>query len=90
MLLQARTHGKLLIQEPLQTVETLLVCRFGGASGLVNTAEFLVEGRVKSSQILKSRTALPLDGNVGGLLEFIIDPANVRVTNISSMTPSRP
>lgn len=50
----------------------------------------MVEGRVKSSQLLKSRTALPLDGNDGGLPELIIDPANVRVTNISPMTPFRP
>src|SRR5690606_41224624 len=46
----------------------------GGASGSTNTANFMIQGQVKSRNILQSRSALPLDGNKGGLPELIIDP----------------
>lgn len=46
----------------------------GGASGVTNTAEFLIEGKAKDSDIIESRSALQLDGNKGGLPELIIDP----------------
>ena len=49
----------------------------GGASGAMNSASFLIRGRVSHSDIIKSRSALPLDGNKGGLEEFIIEPKNV-------------
>lgn len=59
----------------------------GGASGSVNTAEFLIQGRVHMNDIIKTRSALPLDGNIGGLPEFIIDPKNVRITNFKVIKP---
>jgi RHS repeat-associated protein len=59
----------------------------GGASGATNTAEFMIEGTVNSRNIIKSRSALPLDGNIGGLPEVIIDPKNVRITNFSVLKP---
>ncbi len=59
----------------------------GGASGATNTAEFLIQGKVNPADIIKSRPALPLDGNRGGLPEFIIDPNNVRLNNFSVLKP---
>ncbi|MDX5328352.1 MAG: RHS domain-containing protein [Marinobacter sp.] len=59
----------------------------GGASGAINTADFLIKGTVKSADIIKSRSALPLDGNKGGLIELIIDPDNVNITDFSILTP---
>ncbi len=59
----------------------------GGASGATNTANFLIKGNVKSSDIIKSRAALPLDGNKGGLPELIIDPKNVNITDFSVLKP---
>lgn len=59
----------------------------GGASGATNTAEFMIQGTVKTSNIMKVRSALPLDGNVGGLSEYIINPANVRLNNFSVLKP---
>lgn len=55
----------------------------GGESGATNTAEFLIKGKVNVSDIIKSRSALPLDGNKGGLPELIIDPKNVNITDFS-------
>ncbi len=34
-----------------------------------------------------TRSALPLDGNVGGLKELIIDPKNVRINRVSGAKP---
>jgi hypothetical protein len=59
----------------------------GGASGATNTADFLIQGRASVSSIIQSRSALPLDGNVGGLPELIINPANVRFTGFSVNKP---
>ena len=59
----------------------------GGASGATNTAEFMIQGTVKTSNIMKVRSALPLDGNVGGLSEYIINPANVKLNNFSVLKP---
>lgn len=59
----------------------------GGASGATNTADFLIQGRVKASDIIKSRSALPLDGNRGGLPELIIDPKNIKLTDFSVLKP---
>ncbi|QWT47339.1 hemagglutinin repeat-containing protein [Azospira inquinata] len=55
----------------------------GGASGANNTANFLIEGRVKAVDVIKSRPALPLDGNRGGLPELIINPKNVKIIDFS-------
>jgi len=59
----------------------------GGASGSTNTADFLIKGEAKLSDIIKSRSALPLDGNKGGLPELIIDPKNVNITDFSVIKP---
>jgi len=47
----------------------------GGPSGAINTADFLIEGKANVADTIKSRSALPLDGNKGGLPELIIDPS---------------
>lgn len=44
----------------------------GGASGSNNIAEFMIVGRVNRFDIIESRQALPLDGNIGGLNENIL------------------
>lgn len=49
----------------------------GGASGSNNTVEFMIVGRVNRFDIIESRQALPLDGNIGGLNEHIINPEKV-------------
>ena len=54
----------------------------GGVSGSTNTAEFLIKGTVKNKYIIKKRVALPLDGNKGGLPEYIINPKNVNIKTI--------
>jgi len=59
----------------------------GGASGATNTADFLIKGQAKASDIIKSRSALPLDGNRGGLPELIIDPKNVKLNDFSVLKP---
>ena len=59
----------------------------GGTSGSMNTAEFMLKGKVNMQDIIKSRSALPLDGNKGGLLEYIIDPNKVRITDFSILKP---
>ncbi|RTL27850.1 MAG: RHS repeat-associated core domain-containing protein [Burkholderiales bacterium] len=59
----------------------------GGPSGATNTADFLIQGRVSVTDVIKSRSALPLDGNKGGLPELIIDPKNVRITDFSILNP---
>lgn len=59
----------------------------GGASGATNTADFLIQGKVNPADIIKSRAALPLDGNRGGLPELIIDPSNVRLNGFSVLKP---
>jgi hypothetical protein len=57
----------------------------GGASGAMNTAESLIQGTVKNKNIIQRRSALPLDGNKGGLPEYIIDPKNVNVKSTTKM-----
>lgn len=59
----------------------------GGASGFTNTANFMLEGRVKASDVIDSRPALPLDGNTGGLPEYIIDPKNVSIVDFFVLEP---
>jgi RHS repeat-associated protein len=59
----------------------------GGASGANNTADFLLKGTASRNDIIKSRDALPLDGNSGGLPELIIDPANVDLSDFSVLRP---
>jgi hypothetical protein len=59
----------------------------GEASGANNTADFLIQGKVNPADIIKSRPALPLDGNKGGLPELIIDPKNVKLNDFSVLKP---
>ena len=54
-----------------------------GASGANNSADFLLRGQANVNDIIKTRPALPLDGNVGGLNELIIDPKNIGLTDFS-------
>ena len=58
-----------------------------GASGATNTADFLITGKVNAADIISSRSALPLDGNRGGLPELIIDPKNIRINDFSVLKP---
>jgi hypothetical protein len=59
----------------------------GGSSGATNTADFLITGRTNSADVIKTRSALPLDGNKGGLPELIIDPRSVKITEFSVLKP---
>jgi len=61
----------------------------GGAEsgGVTNTAEFMIQGRVNPANIIRSRPAEPLDGNVGGLAEELIDPENVTITGFRVLKP---
>ena len=63
----------------------------GGEYG-TNTGRFVIEGSVKdASKIATSRKALPLDGNVGGINEYVIPDALkngvVEIKNISGVNP---
>lgn len=59
----------------------------GGESGALNTADFMLEGTVNKVNIISQRAALPLDGNIGGLPEYIINPENITFTNFSVLKP---
>src|SRR5690606_2995904 len=59
----------------------------GGTSGSINTANFMIEGQVRAKHIIKSRPALPLDGNIGGLPELIINPKNVKIKDFRVINP---
>jgi len=59
----------------------------GGASGSNNTGQFVIEGTVKNRNIICQRAAVPLDGNKGGLLEFVINPKNVNIKRVSGVNP---
>jgi len=59
----------------------------GGASGANNTGRFVIKGTVNNGNIIKTRSALPLDGNKGGLPEYIINPKNVTIRRVSGVNP---
>ena len=59
----------------------------GGASGANNTADFLIKGRARRSDVIEFKSADPLDGNRGGLPELIIDPQNVNLFDFSVLKP---
>ena len=59
----------------------------GKESGSINTADFMIKGKVDSKNIIKERSALPLDGNKGGLPEYIIDPKNVKIIDLKVLNP---
>ena len=55
----------------------------------VNTGRFALEGRIKDSSGIKVRRALPLDGNPGGLTEYLIPDAKsqVSIERVSGVNP---
>ena len=53
----------------------------------MNTADFMIKRKVNINSIIKSSSALPIDGNVGGLPELIIDPENVRLIDFKILKP---
>lgn len=59
----------------------------GGESGSINTANFMITGEVYVKDIIKWRSALPLDGNSGGLPEYIVDPRNVNIIDFTVLNP---
>lgn len=61
----------------------------GGTSGYNNTADFMVQDKVKASDISSSHPADPLDGNPGGLPEVVIhNPADtVELTDFDILNP---
>ncbi len=64
----------------------------GKESGVINSGRFVITGTVTdSSKCVKSRRALPLDGNKGGLTEYIIpnpfESGAIKVQNVQGITP---
>jgi hypothetical protein len=59
----------------------------GAPSGSMNTADFMIQGRVNPANIIESRPAFALDGNAGGLPELIIAPENVTITGFRVLNP---
>ena len=64
----------------------------GGASGATNSGRFVIEGTLQNPMgVVKTRTAMPLDGTKGGAPEFIIpNPISsgaVRVDRVSGVNP---
>ena len=61
----------------------------GGESGATNTGQFIIKGITNKSNIMDSYLARPLDGNKGGgVMEYIINPQNVKPTKISTAKPA--
>ena len=64
----------------------------GGVSGANNTGRFVIEGTIQDAgAVVKVRPALPLDGNAGGLPEYIIpngaQSGAIRVDRVSGVNP---
>lgn len=64
----------------------------GGQSGALNSGRFVIEGTLNDpSQVVRVRNAVPLDGNVGGVPEYIIPNAlgsgAVTVNRVSGVNP---
>jgi hypothetical protein len=59
----------------------------GGESGAMNTADFMIQGRVNPASVIESHAAAALDGNAGGLPELIINPENVTITGFRVLKP---
>lgn len=47
----------------------------------------MIRGKVKGSDVIKKRPADSLDSNSGGLMEYIIDPDNVKIERVSGANP---
>ena len=59
---------------------------------MTNTGKFVVEGRIVDPyKVIKVRRALPLDGNEGGVLEYIIPDWSkngaIRIERVSGANP---
>lgn len=61
----------------------------GGESGAINAARFVSQGVITDPSGIIIRNALPLDGNAGGLLEYIIPnpQTQIELINVSGVTP---
>jgi RHS repeat-associated protein len=64
----------------------------GGASGVNNTGRFVIEGTLMDpSKVARVRSALSVDGNVGGLKEYVIprgiENGAVRIDRVSGANP---
>jgi len=70
-------------------IDPRTVRNFRDVAGLPsgNTGEFLVQGVVRTSDIMVVRPALPIAPNRGGLLEYIINPVNVRNQRVTPLVP---
>ena len=62
-------------------VDPSTVKNFRSSAGLPdsNTGRFVVEGTIRDTSGITVRKALPLDGNPGGLPEYVIPNANTKV-----------
>lgn len=70
-------------------INPMTVPNYRNAAGLPrrNAGTSLAEGRVRSSDIIQIKTADALDGNAGGLLEYKINPANVKIIKVTPLRP---
>ncbi len=59
----------------------------GKESGSNNSGRFVIEGKVNKSKIMIKKPADSLDGNKGGLSEYIIDPKDVKIKRVSGANP---
>lgn len=59
----------------------------GGMSGVTNTADFMIVGRVNPQNIISSYPAASLDGNIGGIMEYIINPEHVTIIDFKILHP---
>jgi hypothetical protein len=64
----------------------------GGASGFNNTGRFVIEGTLQDpASVVNVRSALPLDGNSGGILEYVIPnwqkTGAIQVNRVSGVNP---
>lgn len=64
----------------------------GGASGFNNTGRFVIEGTLQDpSAVVNVRSALSLDGNSGGILEYVVPywqkTGVIQVNRVSGVNP---
>ena len=64
----------------------------GGGGGATNTGQFVIEGElVDPSKVVLRGNAVPLDGNAGGIPEYVIpnwvDNGAIRITRVSGVNP---
>ena len=70
-------------------IDPRTVPNYRDAAGLPpeNSGEFLVDGVVRTSDIIEVRPARPIPPNRGGLKEYIINPVNVRNQRVTPLVP---